>query len=107
LGLSFHVEDYEDMMNPKLTAFALAAALVLSGCANMTRTQQRMLSGAAIGATGGAAIAAVAGGSMLTGAVVGAAAGTVGGLLVDQKQSGPKRQSTQTKKPAPVSTAAQ
>jgi hypothetical protein len=100
------LQDYQDMMNPKLTSCALAAALVLSGCANMTRTQQRMLSGAAIGATGGAAIVAVAGGSVLTGAAVGAAAGTVGGLLVDQQPSGPRKQSTQ-KKPARMSTAAQ
>ena len=42
-------------MNSKLSAIALAAVLALSGCANMTRNQQRVLSGAAIGATGGAA----------------------------------------------------
>jgi osmotically inducible lipoprotein OsmB len=91
------VKTEDNIMNSKLTALALVVALAVSGCANMTRTQQRMLSGAAIGATGGAAIVAIAGGSVLTGAAVGAAAGTVGGLLVDQ-QSNPKKQPTQQKK---------
>lgn len=53
--------------------------VALAGCANMTRQQQRMLSGGAIGTAGGAFIAAATGGSVLAGAAIGAAAGTVVG----------------------------
>lgn len=53
------------------------------GCAGMSRTQQRVLSGSAIGAAAGTGIAAVAGGSLAVGAAVGAAAGAVGGVIVD------------------------
>jgi osmotically inducible lipoprotein OsmB len=51
------------------------------GCANMTPTQQRALSGGAIGAAGGAAVGAIVGGSPALGAVVGGAAGTAAGAL--------------------------
>jgi osmotically inducible lipoprotein OsmB len=64
----------------KLVALALTA-LVLSGCSNLTRQQQRALSGGAIGAAGGAAIAAVAGGPILAGAAIGAGAGAVVGAV--------------------------
>jgi osmotically inducible lipoprotein OsmB len=64
----------------KLVALALAT-LVLSGCSNLTRQQQRALSGGAIGAAGGAAVAAVAGGPILAGAVIGAGAGAVIGAV--------------------------
>lgn len=67
-------------MTKKLVALALAA-LVLSGCSNLTRQQQRALSGGAIGAAGGAAIAAVAGGPVLAGAAIGAGAGAVVGAV--------------------------
>jgi hypothetical protein len=45
----------------------------------MTRTQQRMLSGGAIGAAGGAAITALVGGPVLLGAALGAGVGAVAG----------------------------
>jgi len=47
----------------------------------MTHQQQRALSGGAIGAAGGAAITAIAGGPILAGAVLGGAAGTAVGAL--------------------------
>ena len=65
----------------------LSVALVLSslaGCAGMSYTEQRMLSGGAIGAGTGAAIGAATGGSVGAGAAIGGAAGVVGGVLVDQ-----------------------
>lgn len=62
----------------------LLAVFLLYGCAGMTPTQQRMLSGGAIGAAGGAAIGAATGGSAATGAAIGGAAGVVGGVIVDQ-----------------------
>ncbi len=66
--------------------FARALPLVVVlwavvGCANMTPTQQRALSGGAIGTAGGAAVGAIVGGSPALGAVVGGAAGTAAGAL--------------------------
>jgi hypothetical protein len=71
-----------------MTKLILAAAVVavpLAGCADMTPTQQRALSGTAIGAGGGAVIGAIAGNAGL-GAGIGAAAGLAGGLIVDQSR---------------------
>lgn len=56
------------------------------GCAGMTSTQQRILSGSAIGTAAGAGIAAIAGGPVVLGAVAGAAAGAAGGIIVDELQ---------------------
>ena len=67
---------------------ALAAALVLSlglaGCSGMNETQQKMLSGGAIGAAGGAAITALTGGCIWCGAAIGGAAGTAAGYVISQ-----------------------
>lgn len=65
---------------PRLLALA-AIGLSLAGCSNMTHEQQRTLSGAAIGAAGGAAISAIAGGPILLGTAVGAAGGAVVGAV--------------------------
>jgi hypothetical protein len=59
--------------------------LVVSGCANMSNTEQRVLSGGAIGAAGGAIIGAAAG-SAAIGAAAGGGAGLVGGYVYDQYQ---------------------
>jgi uncharacterized membrane protein len=56
--------------------------MFLGGCAGMSPTEQRVLSGGAIGAGGGALIGAAAG-SPGTGAAVGAGAGALGGYLYD------------------------
>jgi len=56
------------------------------GCAGMTRTEQRTLSGGAIGAAGGAAIGAITGGSAAVGAAVGGAAGALGGYLLSNTE---------------------
>ncbi|MCU0574332.1 MAG: YMGG-like glycine zipper-containing protein [Syntrophobacteraceae bacterium] len=70
---------------PKLGILAvLWATLLLYGCSGMSYTQQRMLSGGAIGAASGAVIGAATGGSAATGAAIGGAAGVVGGVIVDQ-----------------------
>ncbi|MFA7495079.1 MAG: hypothetical protein AB7C98_10070 [Acidithiobacillus sp.] len=49
--------------------------LALGGCANMSPTGQRALSGGAIGAAGGAVLGAVAAGNPAVGAAVGGAVG--------------------------------
>ena len=67
------------------TAVILLSLLLVTGCTGMNDTQQRMLSGGAIGAGTGAVIGAVTGGlGIATGAAIGAAAGTAGGYIVDQ-----------------------
>jgi osmotically inducible lipoprotein OsmB len=55
----------------------------LTGCSNMCPTQQRVLSGGAIGAGAGAAIGVITGGPILTATAIGAGAGAVGGLIYD------------------------
>ena len=63
----------------------LATALIISGCSGMSYTQQRVLSGGAIGAAGGALIGAAAG-SAAIGAVAGGGAGLLGGYIYDRNQ---------------------
>lgn len=66
----------------RMTASAVvAAALLASGCANMSEREQGTAQGAGIGALGGAVIGAVTGGRAGTGAVLGGAAGAVAGNL--------------------------
>jgi len=66
------------MSAAKLGAACLLV-VALAGCTNMTRLQQRMLSGGAIGAAGGLALTAATGGSMLAGGMIGAAGGAAVG----------------------------
>jgi osmotically inducible lipoprotein OsmB len=56
------------------------------GCAGMTAQQQRTLSGGAIGAAGGAALTAIAGGNAAIGAGVGGAAGALTGFLLGEQE---------------------
>jgi uncharacterized membrane protein len=65
------------------TSLALfCAAVAVSGCAGMTDREQRVMTGTAAGAAGGAVIGAMTG-SAGWGAVIGAGAGAAGGLLTD------------------------
>ena len=68
-----------------LVVLVLLAALLVGGCSGMSYTEQRVLSGGAIGAGSGALIGAAAG-SPGTGAAIGAGAGVVGGYIYDQYQ---------------------
>ncbi|MHB8068183.1 MAG: YMGG-like glycine zipper-containing protein [Desulfobaccales bacterium] len=63
----------------------MVVALVVSGCAGMSPTEQRVLSGGAIGASGGALVGWAVG-SPAIGAAVGGGAGLLGGLAYDQYQ---------------------
>lgn len=63
---------------------ALAASLALAGCAGMSDTEQRVLSGGAIGAGSGALITAATGGCVACGAAIGGAVGAAGGYVYDQ-----------------------
>jgi len=63
----------------KSLALVVLSAVLLAGCSGLTRTQQRALSGGAIGAAGGVALAAATGGtSLLAGCLfVGGAGATI------------------------------
>ena len=61
----------------------IIAAFLVGGCAGMSNTQQRTLSGGAIGASSGALIGWAAG-SPAAGAAIGGGAGMLGGFLYDQ-----------------------
>lgn len=81
-------------MKTKLTISTMIAALVLSGCANMSETQKGTTKGAAIGAGTGAVIGAIAGkgkGAAI-GAAVGAGAGAIAGNVWSKRMEEQKRQ---------------
>ena len=67
-------------MRKRTIPLALAGLLVIGGCADLSETQQRTLSGTAIGAAGGAAIGLMVGRPQ-TGAAIGAGVGAAGGYL--------------------------
>lgn len=69
-----------------------AAAMVLSGCANMTETQSDSAKGAGIGAVAGAVLGGLTGGSKgaTQGAVLGAGAGALGGYIWSKKMQDQK-----------------
>jgi osmotically inducible lipoprotein OsmB len=69
----------------KTVLLIMVAAVLLGGCSGMSNTEQRVLSGSAIGAGSGTLIGWAAGGP-LVGAAVGAGAGAVGGVLYDHYQ---------------------
>ena len=72
-------------MRTPFLPITLAAALALSGCANMSDTQKRTATGAGVGAAAGALIGAGSANAG-KGALIGAAVGAAGGYLYDQSQ---------------------
>ncbi len=70
-------------MNKTLISLVTAAALPLGACTTYEddSTLATVGTGAAIGAAGGAGVAAVAGGDLLTGAAIGAAVGGLAGAV--------------------------
>lgn len=70
-------------MNKSVITLLAAAALPLGACTSTTddSTLATVGSGAAIGAAGGAGVAAIAGGDILTGAAIGAAVGGLAGAV--------------------------
>jgi hypothetical protein len=67
----------------KTAIMALFATALLSAGA-CSRTQQYMATGGALGAGGGAVVAAATGGSALGGAIIGGAFGTGGGYVLSR-----------------------
>lgn len=67
----------------KILILVVVAALMVTSCAGMSPTQQRMLSGGAIGA-GSGALVGWATGEPILGITLGAGAGVLGGFLFDR-----------------------
>ena len=70
----------ERKMNKFKIIIILVITLGLAGCANMSQTEQRTVTGGAGGAAVGAIIGALAGNAAM-GAAIGGAAGATGGYL--------------------------
>jgi osmotically inducible lipoprotein OsmB len=67
----------------KTVILVVVAVMVFGGCSGMSNTEQRVLSGSAIGAGGGALIGWAAG-CPACGAAIGAGAGALGGYAIDR-----------------------
>ncbi len=67
----------------------LALSVALTGCAGMSDTGQRTVTGSLIGAGGGAAIGAIAGNAGM-GAAIGAGVGATGGFLYGKHKESEK-----------------
>ena len=73
------------MKQTSLVLIVLVISLAFAGCSGMSTTEQRTLSGGAIGAGAGTVVGAIAG-HTLWGAAIGAVAGTAGGYLYDHHE---------------------
>jgi hypothetical protein len=62
------------------------ALVGVTGCSNLNSTQERSLSGGAIGAGAGAVAGAATGGCISCGAVIGGAIGAGAGYIYDQAE---------------------
>lgn len=74
------------MQRKTVASLVILGTLTTAGCSNMTTTEQRVLSGGAIGAGAGAAVGALTGGSVLIGSIIGAGGGAGLGWLYDEDQ---------------------
>ena len=64
--------------------------LAMTGCADMTSQQQRMVSGGAAGAAIGAVGTVMTGGCVACGAAIGGAVGTGAGYVIDKIEKNSK-----------------
>jgi hypothetical protein len=74
----------EIRMTTTLRTVALGGLLLLTACSDMSTTQQRVLSGAAIGTGVGAVGTVMTGGCVACGAAIGGAVGAASGYVYDQ-----------------------
>jgi osmotically inducible lipoprotein OsmB len=82
-GLPSGGEKRGEKVMKKTFILAVVAMMVLGGCSGMSNTEQRVLSGGAIGAGSGALIGWAAG-CPACGAAIGGAAGAAGGYVYDR-----------------------
>ena len=71
-------------MRSKALPVLLLSALAVAGCSGLNTTEQRVLSGGAIGAGTGAVGTFVTGGCVACGAAIGGAVGAAAGYVYDQ-----------------------
>lgn len=85
-SVSGNRREFHQMRTISIRNAVLAAGLAigLGACSGMNATQQRTLSGGAIGAGVGAVGTVVTGGCVACGAAVGAGVGAAGGYIYDQ-----------------------
>ena len=76
----------EAIMTRTVPALMLVAALTLGGCSGLSNTEERVLSGGAIGAGVGAVGTVLTGGCVSCGAAIGGAVGAGAGYLIDQNE---------------------
>ncbi len=74
----------KNMMYSAKTMLAVLALVSMTACSGMSQREQRVLSGAAIGAGVGTAGAAMTGGCVSCGAAIGTAVGAGAGYVVDR-----------------------
>lgn len=72
------------LMRRLSTLLVVAALLSTTACSNMNQTEQRVLSGGAIGATVGTVGTLATGGCVACGAAIGGAVGAASGYVYDQ-----------------------
>lgn len=72
-------------MRRLLLPWLVVVMIATGGCAGLSQTEQRTLTGGAAGAAGGAVIGAIAGDAGL-GAAIGAGTGLLGGFLYGQHE---------------------
>ena len=78
-------------MRKRITSAAAALALFgMAGCADLSPTAQRTMTGGLGGAAGGAIIGAMAGNAGV-GALIGAGVGAAGGYIYDQHKQSEQR----------------
>lgn len=74
-------------MTRMILPVTLAAGLALAGCSGLSNTEQRVLSGGAIGAGVGAAGTLLTGGCVSCGAAIGGAIGAGAGYILDRHEN--------------------
>jgi osmotically inducible lipoprotein OsmB len=79
------------MKNTLGLTLPVLCVILLASCSNMTTTEQRVLSGAGIGAAVGTAGTAMTGGCVSCGAVLGTAVGAGAGYVIDQQDKSKKK----------------
>ncbi|MDY0008822.1 MAG: hypothetical protein RBS08_03875 [Bdellovibrionales bacterium] len=73
-------------MRLSVPAVAVLSVLFLGACSDMSKTQQRTLSGAAIGAGVGTVGTVMTGGCVSCGAAIGAGVGAGAGYVIDRSK---------------------
>ena len=71
-------------MRLKTVAVLVLVGVAIGGCSNLNTTEQRVLSGGAIGAGTGAVGTVITGGCVACGAAIGGAVGAAAGYVYDQ-----------------------